>query len=299
VSVVRTFGRYWDLMPNGGLRGCRSRRGTGGRSGLAEQAFPTQRSLIRGIGGPKHGQGYDPETGTFLQTDPIGSLDYVNLYEYVGLEPGNGTDPTGMCRRLMFNGCVVTGGSSGQPNSGVPVVRPDDARAINGHAVRGDGSPRQSDFRAVDISDLGGSIQTMANDRGSQLHSAIARAARTGRAVEVNITDIGGGGFGGATSQAQKGGIGRFSVDVAGQVRVNGRGGWVLTGTVTGRPDRQDYPNDARRGAIANGATNALGTMQGILGGQDYDLTFFGSQTIEARGHIPSIELRRSPSGPQ
>jgi RHS repeat-associated protein len=39
---------------------------------------------------------YDPQLGTFLQTDPIGSLDYVNLYSYVGLEPGNATDPTGM-----------------------------------------------------------------------------------------------------------------------------------------------------------------------------------------------------------
>jgi RHS repeat-associated protein len=41
---------------------------------------------------------YDPSLGTFLQTDPIGSLDYINLYSYVGLEPGNGTDPTGMGR---------------------------------------------------------------------------------------------------------------------------------------------------------------------------------------------------------
>jgi RHS repeat-associated protein len=39
---------------------------------------------------------YDPTLGTFLETDPIGSLDYVNLYAYVGLEPGNGVDPTGM-----------------------------------------------------------------------------------------------------------------------------------------------------------------------------------------------------------
>jgi RHS repeat-associated protein len=39
---------------------------------------------------------YDPQLGTFLQPDPIGSLDYINLYAYVGLEPGNATDPTGM-----------------------------------------------------------------------------------------------------------------------------------------------------------------------------------------------------------
>jgi RHS repeat-associated protein len=39
---------------------------------------------------------YDPDTGTFLQTDPIGSLDYINLYAYVGLDPVNATDPTGL-----------------------------------------------------------------------------------------------------------------------------------------------------------------------------------------------------------
>jgi len=38
---------------------------------------------------------YDPELGTFLETDPIGSLDYINLYSYVGLDPMNATDPSG------------------------------------------------------------------------------------------------------------------------------------------------------------------------------------------------------------
>jgi RHS repeat-associated protein len=46
---------------------------------------------------------YSPELGRFLQTDPVGYYDSMNLYQYCGNNPGNWVDPMGLKVFVYFS----------------------------------------------------------------------------------------------------------------------------------------------------------------------------------------------------
>lgn len=87
---------------------------------------------------------YSPRLGQFLSSDPIGTKDDPNLYLYVGADPVNATDPTGMCTasRIGAEGGSICGGTSLENLDSIPAAddseseAPEEDAAAGGEAIQ-------------------------------------------------------------------------------------------------------------------------------------------------------------------
>jgi uncharacterized protein RhaS with RHS repeats len=61
---------------------------------------------------------YAPRIGRFLQTDPVGTKDDLNLYAYVGNNPVNRVDPTGLAKVELGDAVQVAGVKNGDTMGG-------------------------------------------------------------------------------------------------------------------------------------------------------------------------------------
>lgn len=142
---------------------------------------------------------YDPAVGRFLQTDPIGYDDGPNLYAYVGGDPVNRTDPSGLCRFQLHGNSLWTQRSWGLEFLGNEFSHitidcdPIEARA-RGRESGGSGGglpqppiTQSRPTRSMSTSTTRRACQTPQTPPGTNISRNVRLAAARGRSMVANV----------------------------------------------------------------------------------------------------------------